>query len=280
MENLQNDIVRFPRAAKGWWGMMRSGPRMLPRYRRNTQGGDMVVDRQASRYVWLVTLRGELCLSPKKDGAKRVLDVGTGTGVWAIDYADAHPEAQGTPNCSFEVDDVEKDWTWEKPFDFIFGRVLAGCFSDYQAFIDKAFAALEPGGYLELQDVYTPWTSDDETLSKDSSMYKIGAECGEASRILGRPLDQCAKYKEYLANAGFVDIVERKFKWPLGVWPRDKYYKDIGQLYFDNIEANLEGLSMALLHRALGWTAEEVQTLCAGAREELRLGFIHAYTPV
>lgn len=140
--------------------------------------------------------------------------------------------------------------------------------------------ALEPGGYLELQDVYTPWTSDDGTLSEDSSMYKIGAECGEASRILGRPLDQCAKYKEYLANAGFVDIVERKFKWPLGVWPRDKYYKDIGQLYFDNIEANLEGLSMALLHRALGWTAAEVQTLCAGAREELRLGFIHAYTPV
>ena len=52
------------------------------------------------------------------------------------------------PNCSFEIDDVEKDWTWSKPFDFIFSRVMAGSFTDYQAYIDKAYAyglpSLEP----------------------------------------------------------------------------------------------------------------------------------------
>lgn len=32
-------------------------------------------------------MRGELGLSPKAaNGAKRVLDVGTGTGIWAIEY--------------------------------------------------------------------------------------------------------------------------------------------------------------------------------------------------
>ena len=43
------------------------------------------------------------------------------------------------PNCSFELDDVEKDWTWSKPFDFIFSRVMAGSLTDYQAYVDKAF---------------------------------------------------------------------------------------------------------------------------------------------
>lgn len=42
--------------------------------------------------LWLLSLRGELGLSPKAmDGAKRVLDVGTGTGVWAIEYGKKYP---------------------------------------------------------------------------------------------------------------------------------------------------------------------------------------------
>lgn len=43
------------------------------------------------------------------------------------------------PNCLFEIDDLEKEWTWEKPFDFIFRRVMASCFEDYQAYINKAY---------------------------------------------------------------------------------------------------------------------------------------------
>jgi hypothetical protein len=37
-------------------------------------------------YIFLLTFRGEIALSPKAAGAKRVLDIGTGTGAWAIDY--------------------------------------------------------------------------------------------------------------------------------------------------------------------------------------------------
>ncbi|KAJ5291500.1 hypothetical protein N7478_000751 [Penicillium angulare] len=56
---------------------------------------------------------------------KRVLDVGTGQGAWAIDVADMFPDAvvRGVdlfpppgswipPNCIFEVDDVLQKWTW------------------------------------------------------------------------------------------------------------------------------------------------------------------------
>ena len=46
-------------------------------------------------------------------------------------------------NCTFEVDDLEKDWTWTKPFDFIFSRVMAGSFEDYDAYISKAFKSVE-----------------------------------------------------------------------------------------------------------------------------------------
>jgi ubiquinone/menaquinone biosynthesis C-methylase UbiE len=44
--------------------------------------------------IFRLTFNDQLCLCPKNKGAKRVLDLGTGTGIWAIEYADEHPEAE------------------------------------------------------------------------------------------------------------------------------------------------------------------------------------------
>lgn len=47
-------------------------------------------------HLFNLTLGGNLYLSPlgRDKPVRRALDAGTGTGVWAIDFADAHPETQ------------------------------------------------------------------------------------------------------------------------------------------------------------------------------------------
>ena len=42
-----------------------------------------------------ICLRNKLYLAPIADKMKgRVLDLGTGTGIWAIEFADQHPDAE------------------------------------------------------------------------------------------------------------------------------------------------------------------------------------------
>lgn len=72
----------------------------------------------------------------------RVLDIGTGTGIWAIEFAKRYTKSTviGTDisliqpryslpsNCSFEREDAEDEWMFDAPFDFIRWRLMASCF--------------------------------------------------------------------------------------------------------------------------------------------------------
>ncbi|KAF9873156.1 methyltransferase domain-containing protein [Colletotrichum karsti] len=240
--------------------------------------------------IWIICFDGDLALNPGHKTAKRVLDIGTGTGLWAIDYADAFPSAEVVgvdlspiqpgwtpPNCSFEIDDLEKEWTWTKPFDFIMCRGMAGCFADVPAMIQKFYDNLSPNGWFEIDDLALPVGCDDDTLTKDSAISRWHGAVAEASEKLGRPLVSMSTHLDPIKKAGFVDIGFKEYKWPLNSWPRDPKLKELGSFQCVNLDLGLEGLSLALLTRVLGWSKEEVITLCALTRKEIRDRKIHAY---
>jgi len=96
---------------------------------------------------------------------QRVLDMGCGTGLWTITFADEWPEAVviGTdlspiqpswapPNCKFYVDDIEGEWTYPpaEHFDYIHGRALLGSIASWKELFSSAFNNLKPGGILEI----------------------------------------------------------------------------------------------------------------------------------
>lgn len=288
LTSLRSSVLKFQEENGRTYHAMSGGKYSFPNDERESERLDL------QHNLWLLTLQGELGLSPKAThGAKRVLDAGTGTGVWAIEYADQYPEAEVVgvdlspiqpalvpPNCSFEVDDLEKDWLWAGKFDFIFARVMTACFTDMEDFIRKAYDNLEPGGYLEMQDLAVPYTSDDGTLTPDNPISRFSALCVEASDAAKRPMYLAPYYKTYLERAGFVDVVERRFKWPLNEWPKDPHYKELGIWTKENLNTGLEAILMALFTRYLRWSREQVLVFCEEVRRALKDPRVHGYIPM
>ncbi|KAH0429189.1 methyltransferase domain-containing protein [Colletotrichum camelliae] len=240
--------------------------------------------------IWNLTLDGELALCPAHKTAKHVLDMGTGTGIWAIDYADAFPSAQvigvdlspiqpeWVPNnCSFEIDDLEKRWAWSKPFDFIFCRTMEGSFSHPVSIIHKIYEALEPGGWFEAGGFVLPIGCIDKTLFESPALMRWHETMYEAGNAIGRSIESPSKHVDAIHAAGFVDVTVKRFAWPLNSWPKDKKLKEIGMLQYVNLDLALEGLSLGLFTRALGWTRQEVMDLCSEARMDLKNRRVHAY---
>jgi trans-aconitate methyltransferase len=105
---------------------------------------------------WRLLYDGKLLLSPQ-ERFQRVLDIGTGTGKWAIEFADEHPEASVIgvdispiqpnmvpPNCEFQIDDADKQWTWRSGFELIHGRMLHGCLRGPTNLFKQAFRYVLP----------------------------------------------------------------------------------------------------------------------------------------
>lgn len=80
-------------------------------------------------------------------------------------------------------------------------------------------------------DPIYPVTSDDETVSKDSAVYKWSSLMNEAATKMGSGLDSGLRYKDQLIEAGFINVVETPYKWPMNTWPKDKKTKELGTAF-------------------------------------------------
>lgn len=240
--------------------------------------------------LYTKTLQDRLFLAPISSSPSQILDLGTGTGLWAIDVADLYPSALVTgtdlspiqptwvpPNVRFEIDDMEADWTFAPDtFDLIHIRGLHGSITDWPALYAQCFRALKPGGYLEQAEYSALFTCDDGSVPPDGGIAawnKVGPEC---HRVLNRELQVLESMRQHMATAGLVDVVEHRYKWPVGPWARDPALKHLGQWARMHVETGLENWTLRLLTSVLGWTVDEVRALCKDVRTEMRNPQVHA----
>ena len=202
------------------------------------QQGLPIDEREQDRYEmqhtkFFLLLGDKLHLSPIAEMPQKILDLGTGSGIWAMDMADRYPSSQVIgvdvapiqpswvpPNCHFEIDDIEEDWMYAKnSFDFIFGRELLMTIRDWPRLIAQAYDHLKPGGYLEHSLTHPRTHCQDGSLDLKTSSFAESANLFfEMGEKMGTPLDVQEKWKDQFAAAGFEDVEESVFRTPTGPW--------------------------------------------------------------
>ncbi|GAB1211559.1 hypothetical protein ATERTT37_000682 [Aspergillus terreus] len=244
-----------------------------------------------AHHMFTMLLDNRLVLAPINKNIQNVLDVGTGTGIWAIDFADEYPSAQviGTdlspiqpsfvpPNLRFEIDDATEPWVYpDNEFDLVHVRALYGAIADWPAFYSNALRTLRPGGWFDQLEMSIQFTSDDGTVTEDHVLAQWSKIFIEAGEKFGKTFRIAELAKGYMQSAGFQNVTEQQFKLPIGPWSRDKKLKKLGRWNLVHCEQGIEGWAMALLTRVMGWTYTEVQVFLAKMRKGLRDPNTHAY---
>lgn len=241
--------------------------------------------------LWQVHMDDALFKAPIQLPPKNVLDVATGTGIWAIQMAKMYPDSnvigtdlsliqpEGPPNCSFIKEDAELDeWTLPVVFDYIHLRMIHTCFDDYRALFKKCYDNLEPGGWIELQDAVfklmcTDGTADGSYIERFSHLIL------QAGESIGRDLDIPSKYKDMLTEAGFLDVVEDIGPVPGNPWPDEAKFKSLGYWQMINSHRALRGFGWKLF-RKLGMEPDDIEDLVEKAKTDITDSRLHFFFPI
>ncbi|KAF4443113.1 Demethylmenaquinone methyltransferase [Fusarium acutatum] len=236
---------------------------------------------------WLtLMLDDKLFLAPIGDNPQKILDIGTGTGIWAINVADEYPSASVIatditptqpsfvpPNLEFQIDDAQLEWTFEpESFDFIHIRYLQGTIGDWDRLYGQMYKALKPGGWFQhIEPDLQILSQNPEIKVDDEHIFtrwaKIFTQVGET---IGCTFDFSNNKLSTLAkDAGFVSITPQTHKIPIGRWPKDKKKKELGTFVGLSFSQALDGFVKLPLCEILKWSPEEMQLFAAEMRKAL-----------
>ncbi|KAG6156589.1 hypothetical protein E4U51_008204 [Claviceps purpurea] len=246
---------------------------------------------ELSHHYMKILLDDQLFLAPlEKDKIHRVIDVGTGSGIWAIEFADRFPNTSviGTdlspcqpqwvpPNLRFEIDDAGLEWTWNADyFDFIHIRYIMGGIQDWKALLKDAYRCCAPGGWVQSVEMDVNYRSDDGTTDLEPVLASFGDLFREAGEILNRPFFVHDLQRQAFDEAGFVEKKVVRYKIPVGLWPKDPKLAEVGRFLKAALENDLQGYTQ-MLWQTLQKPADEYHVWLATLRKAIRNPRVHSY---
>ncbi|KAI8055996.1 S-adenosyl-L-methionine-dependent methyltransferase [Syncephalis plumigaleata] len=271
---INNNNKEYAATARFSYNRSRRHPAMATSsYFMPTDSAEM--DRLDYQHYLLLTVVGAKHLSPIKR-PKRILDVGTGTGIWmlemaadypdcefiGIDIAPLQPEAVLPANCQFRIKNVVDAAGIPYPdntFDFIHHRLLllGLTLRDWPDYIYDCVRTLNSGGWLEISEMAGYMINSG---AYGERIYKIVQKLTQALDI---EVSVVLNVDQFMERAQLQNISIEVFKIPIGSWGGQ-----IGIMAWNNYRSAL--LSVApLLASIEGVPESEIIALIDAAAQEV-----------
>lgn len=211
-----------------------------------------------------------------------------------MEFAQLHPESEvvgsdltqiqptsGLPNLSFVQEDSEEHpWVHDRRFDYIHLRYVYTCFDSPQSVIRSAFENLNPDGWIEFQDATMELHSNKGPAHIENNPLKRLLDLAiQGAAAQGRNIVVSRFYKQWLLEAGFVDVVEIKLAIPINEWHPSLKLKRVGQYTSRMLMDSLGGVAWKML-RAKGFSDEEANETIVQTKPEIRNLDLEAFFPL
>ncbi|KKK18122.1 hypothetical protein ARAM_007801 [Aspergillus rambellii] len=232
-----------------------------------------------------------LIYAPHPTGG-RFLDLGCGTGIWAIEVANKYPDAfvvgvdlapiqppNQPKNCEFYAPfDFESRWALgEDSWDLIHLQMGCGSVTGWPNMYRKVFAHLRPGAWFEQVEIDFEPRCDDRSLDGLAIRHWY-QYLKQATAETMRPIAHNSRDTiRDLQEAGFTEIDHQIVGLPLNPWHQDEHERKVARWYHLAISESIENLSLAPFSRVFGWPLEKIQQMAADVKSEAFNKEIHAY---
>ncbi|KAF4418862.1 methyltransferase [Fusarium acutatum] len=252
----------------------------------NFPNDDIEQEREDMKHAMVRLLSGQkLHFAPIDENPQNILDIGTGTGIWAIEMGEQYPSAhvlgidlspiQPTwlpPNVHFMVDDVESPWLHpQNHFDYVHSRHTVQGIKDWPQLFSNALRHVKPGGWMELQEIHHyphHARTGDAVPPHEHPVAQYWTYINEGLAQLGVDFPAAAggKLATKMQAAGFVNVTERVFHVPLGTWPKNQVLKTVGLYWRTILTDGLQAIALGPMSRGMGWSREQIEVFLVDVR--------------
>ncbi|KAK1989708.1 S-adenosyl-L-methionine-dependent methyltransferase [Colletotrichum falcatum] len=233
---------------------------------------------------------GRLFYAQFPKNTQKILDIGTGTGTWAIKVGETQPQSvvigidmspiqpeYVPPNV--QIDDLNEPWAFsDNSLDYVHMRFLAGSVRDWKFTMKEAYRCLRPGGVLGSSEPSFVIESDDGTIDERSAWNQWPRIFDEYGKQTGQTFTvvQLGIQKDAIEEAGFNDVEEFSCKIPIGSWPEDMKQRQLGQYAQAVMETDALGFIMRPA-TSIGWTMEQIENYSASLQAEMTSETTHPW---